>query len=158
MDGYVVRYEPGAWSEEDASPDIREEMERKVRISAGGFQAMVMLKGIFNVFRYPVLFFQYFSHRVLRWTLCPLSLVVLFVSSWLIALKGGGPFYIAAAVAQVVFYALAALGWILAKREKRPFVFYFPFYFAFMNFCVFAGLVRYISGGQQATWKKAKRT
>jgi cellulose synthase/poly-beta-1,6-N-acetylglucosamine synthase-like glycosyltransferase len=158
MSGYVVRYEPAAWSAEEASPDVRDEMERKVRISAGGFQAMAMLKGIFNVFRHPVLFFQYFSHRVLRWTLCPLSLISLFIASWAITLKGGGPFYGAAAMIQAVFYAFALAGWYLAKRKKRPLVFYFPFYFAFMNFCVFAGFLRYVSGSQHAAWKKAKRS
>lgn len=158
MDGYVVKYEPAAWSEEEASPDVHEEMERKIRISAGGFQAMWILRGIFNFFRYPVLFFQYFSHRVLRWTLCPLSLIMLFFASWVIMLEGGGAFYGAAAVGQAIFYTFALAGWRLATRKKRPLVFYFPFYFTFMNFCVFAGFLRYVSGSQQAVWKKAKRS
>jgi cellulose synthase/poly-beta-1,6-N-acetylglucosamine synthase-like glycosyltransferase len=158
MEGFVVRYEPAAWSQEEASPDIQEEMERKIRIAAGGFQAMAMLKGIFNVFRYPILCFQYLSHRVLRWTLCPLSLITLFISSWAIALQVGGLFYSVAAAAQAAFYALAVAGWYLAGQKKRPLVFYFPFYFTFMNLCVFAGFFRYVSGSQQATWKKAKRS
>ncbi len=39
-DGHVVRYEPGAVAVEKGSLSIKDEMERKVRISAGGFQAM----------------------------------------------------------------------------------------------------------------------
>jgi cellulose synthase/poly-beta-1,6-N-acetylglucosamine synthase-like glycosyltransferase len=156
MNGYVVRYEPTAWSEEVASPDIEEEMERKIRISAGGFQAMAMLTGLFNVFRYPILFFQYFSHRVLRWTICPLALAAAFVSAWLLAISGN-LFYGVMAAGQTVFYLLALAGWLLAKRGQRPLFFYFPFYFTFMNFCVFAGFFRWVSGKQQATWKKAKR-
>ena len=62
---------------EKGSLSIKDEMERKIRISAGGFQAMAYLKKLFNVFRYPILSFQYISHRVLRWTLCPIALVVL---------------------------------------------------------------------------------
>jgi hypothetical protein len=156
MNGYVVRYEPTAWSEEVASPDIEEEMERKIRISAGGFQAMAILTGLFNVFRYPILFFQYFSHRVLRWTICPLALAAAFVSAWLLAISGN-LFYGVMAAGQTVFYLLALAGWLLAKRGQRPLFFYFPFYFTFMNFCVFAGFFRWVSGKQQATWKKAKR-
>lgn len=156
MKGYVVRYEPRAWSEEVASPDIEEEMERKIRISAGGFQAMVLLRGLFNVFKYPVLFFQYFSHRVLRWTLCPLALAAAFGSAWVVA-ASGSPFYSFMAVGQTVFYLLAIAGWYFAKKKKYPLFFYFPFYFTFMNFCVFAGFFRWVSGTQQAAWKKAKR-
>jgi cellulose synthase/poly-beta-1,6-N-acetylglucosamine synthase-like glycosyltransferase len=77
MKGYVVRYEPKAFAMESASLSMRDEQKRKVRICAGAFQAMGILKDLFNVFKYPVLSFQFISHRILRWTLCPICLFTL---------------------------------------------------------------------------------
>jgi cellulose synthase/poly-beta-1,6-N-acetylglucosamine synthase-like glycosyltransferase len=50
MKGYLIRYEPKAFAMETSSLSIREEQKRKVRISAGAFQAMVLLKDLFNIF------------------------------------------------------------------------------------------------------------
>ncbi len=44
MKGYKVKYEPLAFSQEKASLTITDEMERKIRISAGAFRAMGLLK------------------------------------------------------------------------------------------------------------------
>ncbi|MBC8109979.1 MAG: glycosyltransferase family 2 protein, partial [Verrucomicrobia bacterium] len=64
--GYRVIYEPQASATETASADVKEELKRKVRIAAGGIQAIVRLKSLLNPFKYGVLSFEYISHRVLR--------------------------------------------------------------------------------------------
>ena len=66
-DGYRVAYEPKAIASETASANVEEETKRKVRISAGGIQSIIRLRGILGPLSHPKLFFQYFSHRVLRW-------------------------------------------------------------------------------------------
>ena len=83
-DGYLIAYEPEAYAMESASTSVAEEMKRKIRISAGAFQAMWRLRHLFNPIRYGKLSFQFISHRALRWTLAPLGLMVLFVlgPSW----------------------------------------------------------------------------
>jgi poly-beta-1,6-N-acetyl-D-glucosamine synthase len=154
--GFVVRYEPEAYSIEKASVSIKDEMERKTRIAAGGFQAIICLKKLFNIFRYPILSFQYISHRVLRWTLCPLALVVMFATSLGLALDGS-LFFIYLVIFQVVFYFSALAGWLLAGKDRHPGVFYLPYYFIFMHLCVFAGFGRFVAGHQAVEWKKAQR-
>ena len=82
--GYRFIYEPDAYAMETASASVEEEWKRKVRICAGGFQAMGKLKELLNPFTYGILSFQYISHRVLRWTLAPFFLPIVFLSSvWL---------------------------------------------------------------------------
>src|SRR5690606_38703883 len=49
--GYVVRYEPKAFSLEYASLSLNDEKERKTRIAAGAFQAMGILTPLLNVLR-----------------------------------------------------------------------------------------------------------
>ena len=111
LKGYVVRYEPKAYATESASVSIKDEQKRKVRICAGAFQAMGMLKELFNIFKYPVLSFQFISHRILRWTLCPLCLVLLLLSNIVLFNKGySHGFYGWFLHVQLLFYLLAMLG------------------------------------------------
>ncbi|HEY4966913.1 MAG TPA: glycosyltransferase family 2 protein [Puia sp.] len=157
MQGYVIRYEPNAFATEQGSATMRDEQKRKVRIAAGAFQAMIMLKGLFNVFRYPVLSFQFISHRILRWTLCPLCLLICFISNaWLVHTQPWG-FYLVFFLAQTVFYALACVGWILANQNLKIRAIYIPYYFLFMNLSVFIGFYRWIMKKQSSVWEKAAR-
>ena len=156
--GFVVKYEPGAFSLEKASLSVKDEMERKTRISAGGFQAIIYLKKLFNVFRFPTLSFQYISHRVLRWTLCPIALVVLFIASIIAWLSQGSLIFGFFTLLQAVFYLMAGVGWLIARKNRDPGLFYLPFYFVLMNFCVFAGFMRFVTGKQGVMWQKALRS
>lgn len=158
MEGYRIAYEPGAYAMESPSADIREEYKRKVRIAAGGFQSIVMLAPLLNIFRYGLLSFQYIGHRVLRWTLAPLSLVLAFVANVALVWQGAGSFYIMLLVLQTGFYAASLLGYALALQQKKVKLLYVPFYFSFMNLAVFHGFYRFITKTQSSVWAKAERT
>jgi poly-beta-1,6-N-acetyl-D-glucosamine synthase len=157
MQGYVIRYEPRAFAVETASASMREEQKRKIRIAAGAFQAMVILKGLFNLFRYPVLSFQFISHRVLRWTLCPLCLFICFAANAFLVYQGTTRIYEVVFLFQLVFYTLAWTGWLLASRNLKLKILYIPYYFLFMNLSVFLGFFRFIRKKQTAVWEKAAR-
>jgi biofilm PGA synthesis N-glycosyltransferase PgaC len=157
MEGYVIRYEPNAFATETASLSMREEQKRKIRIAAGAFQAMGILKGLFNVFKYPALSFQYISHRVLRWTLCPLCLVICFVSNAFLVYSNSVKYYLVIFLLQIVFYALGGIGWIFAGRDLKIKAIYIPYYFLFMNLSVFIGFYRFIRKKQTVIWEKASR-
>ena len=154
--GYRVVYEPEAYAVEGPSASVKEELKRKVRIAAGGIQAIVRLRALLNPFRYGILSFQYISHRVLRWTITPFALVGLFISNaWLF----GEPtiFYRLFFAGQLFFYGLAAIGWGLAAREIKLKAFFVPYYFCVMNYAVFAGIIRYLKGAQSVVWERAER-
>jgi len=156
MNGKVTRYAPDAYAMEKGSASVGEELKRKIRIAAGGIQAIVLLAPLLNIFRYGILSFQYISHRVLRWTLAPVGLLVVFLSSLYLGLNGSA-FYMGLFWAQVVFYVLALLGWFLQNRNIRLKLLFVPYYFSMMNYAVFMGFLRYIRGKQSAVWEKAKR-
>ncbi|OMP77340.1 glycosyltransferase family 2 protein [[Flexibacter] sp. ATCC 35208] len=155
--GYRIAYAPDAFAMETPSAGITEEHKRKIRISAGGFQSIVMLRALLNVFRYPLLSFQYISHRVLRWTLSPLSLPILLISAAVLTLQGAGGWCQLIFAAQVIFYLLAVAGFFLAKRDIKFKPCYIPFYFLFMNVAIYEGFFRYIRKQQSAVWEKARR-
>ena len=156
--GYVVRYEPNAFAAEAPSSSIKEEMKRKVRICAGAFQAMVLLKELFNVFKYPVVSFQFISHRILRWTICPIALVTLLLSNIILVITdSNNVFYQVVLALQGLFYLLAVTGWIYASRDIKVKALYIPFYFLFMNISVFMGFNRFIRNKQTVLWERAAR-
>ncbi|HET7001291.1 MAG TPA: glycosyltransferase family 2 protein, partial [Puia sp.] len=157
MDGYLVRYEPKAYASETASVSMQEEQKRKVRIAAGAFQAMIILKKLFNVYKYPLLSFQFISHRILRWTLCPVCLLICFFTNVILVAHGATGFYVILLLSQIVFYAIAVAGWLFARQNLKIKVFYIPYYFFFMNLSMFIGFFRFISGNQRVIWDKSSR-
>jgi biofilm PGA synthesis N-glycosyltransferase PgaC len=154
--GYRFIYEPEAFAIETASVSVEEEWKRKVRICAGGFQAMGLLKHLLNPFRYGILTFQYISHRVLRWTLAPLFLPIVLLTNISLAIQGSF-FYTLALACQIMFYFIAWLGYL--NRDKKISIkgFFVPYYFCVMNFAVYAGLLRYLKGNQSVVWEKSQR-
>jgi len=154
--GYRVQYAPDAYAVESSSASVAEELKRKIRIAAGGIQAVVRLAPLLNVFRYGALSFQYISHRVLRWTLAPAFLPVLLILNIYLAAQGS-LFYQIVLGAQIFFYACALAGYLLERRKLKVKVFFVPYYFCMMNYSMYAGFVRYMRGGQSVLWEKAER-
>lgn len=152
---FRVVYEPDAYAMETSSASVKEEQKRKVRIAAGGIQSIVKLYGLLNVFKYGVVTFQYVSHRVLRWTLTPLLLPVVFVLNYL--LLNLHPVYLVLFIGQVLFYSISLLGYLLQGKKIKFKMLFIPYYFTFMNWSVYRGFLRYIGGKQSAVWEKAKR-
>jgi poly-beta-1,6-N-acetyl-D-glucosamine synthase len=158
LKGYSIRYEPAAYAMELPSFSLEEERKRKVRIAAGGFQAMRMLSPLFAFWRHPALSFLYISHRVLRWTLSPLCLILAFAANGVLALSAdGSPGIVLLFLAQVLFYALAFAGALGHRRQKLSGLLKLPYYFVFMNLSVLQGFFRYVNGKQSGAWEKARR-
>ena len=155
MKGWRIGYEPLAFATEEASADIREEWKRKVRIAAGGLQAVVRLAPLLNIFKYGKLSFQYISHRVLRWTAAPVLLPLVFVLNAILCRTGS--FYCPIFIAQLVFYTAAIAGWIFENRRIRLKICFVPYYFCLMNIAMYAGFLRLIAKKQSVLWEKARR-
>ncbi len=156
--GYRVAYEPDAYAVEGPSASMKEEQKRKVRISAGAFQSMIRMADLMNLFRYPKLGFLYLSHRVFRWTLCPLLLpLILVLNSWLV-MRGAGDIYVILLAGQAIFYGLAGLGALLAVRKIIFKPAHLAYYFLFINISLYLGFIRFLKGNQSVLWEKAKRS
>lgn len=161
QEGYTIQYDPEAYAIETASANVKEELKRKIRISAGGIQSVVRLRSLLNVFKYGTLSFQYISHRVLRWTLAPLALLLLIAAGLILALNEGITgfgIYSVLFWLQILFYLSALLGWYLENRSIRVKLLFVPYYFFIMNLSVFLGFKRYLKGSQSVNWERAKRS
>lgn len=161
MSGYTIQYNPNAYAIETASANVKEELKRKIRISAGGIQSVVRLKELLNIFKYGTLSFQYISHRVLRWTLTPMLLLLLIPTNFVLALEVGlfsTSIYSLLLFGQILFYSAALVGWFLEARQIRLKILFIPYYFFIMNLSVFLGFARYIKGKQSVNWERAQRS
>ncbi|MFK5856526.1 MAG: glycosyltransferase family 2 protein [Bacteroidota bacterium] len=161
MKGYTIQYDPDAYAIESSSADVKEELKRKIRIAAGGIQSIVRLSPLLNPFKYGVLSFQYISHRVLRWTLAPAALPLIFIANLILAVHYGfdnySNIYTLLFYAQVLFYGSSLLGWYFENRKIKVKLLFIPYYFFVMNYAVFLGFRRYLSGQQSVNWERAKR-
>ncbi|MEO8109707.1 MAG: glycosyltransferase family 2 protein [Ginsengibacter sp.] len=155
--GYRVMYEPAAYAMETPSMTIKEEQKRKIRISAGGFQSIYLLKDLLNIFKYGKLSFQYISHRVLRWAVCPVLLPIVFISNTILFFLAGSRIFDFLFITQIIFYVTAFTGWVFAQKNVKIKAFYVPYYFLFMNIALYAGFLRYIKKQQTVLWDKAQR-
>jgi len=149
--GWRVVYEPGAITWEEASPSLEGEWRRRVRIAAGGFQAIGRLEEMLNPLR-GLAAIQYLSHKVLRW-LAPFFMIAAFAANFgLLSL----PFYRWTMMAQAMFYALALLGYGLQRAGVRWWPAQVSFYFCFANAASLVGFVRYVRKTQPVTWAKSR--
>lgn len=152
-----LAYVADAISSENASLSLNDEWKRKVRIAAGGIQSLFLLRAALNPFRYPLLAFQFFSHRVMRWIACAPAFVFLLLINMLLVNRQTGELYTWLLMLQLLFYLLAFAGWVMVKQKRSFFLFNIPFYVVFMHAAMLAGMLRYASGKQTVLWEKAKR-
>jgi cellulose synthase/poly-beta-1,6-N-acetylglucosamine synthase-like glycosyltransferase len=159
--GYRIAYAPEAYAAESASASVKEELKRKTRIAAGGLQTLFRMPEMFNPVRYGWLSFQYLSHKVLRWTIAPFALFLIFFINFLILLKdnswSSNNFYTLFFYFQSFMYLVAFIGWIFENRELRLKLFFAPYYFTAMNYASIKGIIRYLRGQQSVVWEKSKR-
>jgi len=160
QDGYTIQYDSEAYAIESASANVKEELKRKIRISAGGIQSVVRLRSLLNIFKYRTLSFQYISHRVLRWTLTPLSLLLLIPLSFVLAFNEGVldfNIYSILFWLQILFYVAALTGWFLENKSIKIKLLFVPYYFFIMNLSVVLGFFRYMKKSQSVNWEQSKR-
>ncbi len=155
--GYKVVYEPDAYALEGPSASVKEELKRKIRIAAGGVQAINRLRPLLNPLKHGLLSFQYISHRVLRWTVTPVMLPLLFALNIYLVLASYLPIYSTLLICQIAFYMLAFVGYLLETQQIKLKAFFIPYYFCMMNYAVYRGFIRIWKGSQSVLWEKAKR-
>lgn len=156
-DGHRIAYTSEAYAIEYGSANMKEESKRKRRIAAGGIQSVWWLRKLMNPLRYPIVAFQFVSHRVLRWTITPFCMAALLLLNALIVWLGAGTLYQAILILQLLFYITALVGWNQARQGKKSKLFNIPYYFVFMNLQVFRGITYLRTHRHSGTWEKAKR-
>lgn len=154
--GYKIAYCKEAYAMELPSADIGEERKRKVRLAGCALQNVCRLRDLMNPFKYGITAFQYVSHRVFRWIVSPVCLILMLLFNFFAVLAGAPLFYHIVLLLQLLFYLAAFAGMILDRKEKAG-ILRVPYYFLFANFTMFAGIGYLARNKGNGAWEKAKR-
>ncbi len=153
IQGSRVVYDPEAVAIEGGTESAGEEFRRKIRIVAGGIQALKFGQGVPGI-QQPLLVFCYMFHKLFRW-LVPVFLLVAFVSSGL--LFSEGYIYQFAFICQLLCY-LMALGYAKGIFEFNSKTWLrVPYYFCLVNGAALVGIWKGTVGAQAVTWQRTSR-
>lgn len=148
--GYQVRFEPDARGAEPPCASSRAEMTRKIRIGAGGWQALSLTRALLHP-RYGLCAFAFWGHKVLRWMVPGFYLAAL-VTNVALSVQGFYAVWMACQIAG----GLIALRAYHAPPDKplprwtRP-----VSYFYLMNYALLCGFFRFVFRTQRVTWDRA---
>ena len=148
--GYRVVYEPAARAHDRAPDGSGTERARKIRTIAGNFQLFARETWLLDPSRNR-LWLQTVSHKGLR-LLGPLLLAALLVSSAALAAR---PFFVAALLAQILFYAAGLAGTGLRDAGRRLSFLAFPAIVCLLTWATVVAFARFLSGRQRVTWDRA---
>lgn len=151
--GYRVVYEPDAYALEEPTKNIKSEFKRKIRIIAGGFQAIFLFKDLFNIAYYKTLSFQYISHRLLRWAITPFLFPIIYILNIFLI---NNFIFLIIFILQNLFYLSAFIGYLLEKINIKIRIFHITYYFLIINIAAYIGLYRYLTNKQKLTWEKVR--
>jgi len=90
------------------------------------------------------------SHKMLRWTL-GFQLIGLAVSNLFLV---QAPFYRIVLLAQLAFYAWAALGFIFRHSLRSVRFALIGYFLLAMNLAFLVGFIRFLVGRQEVTWQR----
>ncbi len=147
--GKRILFEKDARAYEYVSDNIVDEFWRKVRIGSGCVQTFTKRPFIRNQCN-PFIHFAYYSHKVIRW-IVPFLLILLY---FMILILSSDPVYFVAFHVCNFFLFVAALGVLLDIRIK---ILSHISYFTLFNFALLYGYVRYVIGKGSVIWRRAER-
>jgi cellulose synthase/poly-beta-1,6-N-acetylglucosamine synthase-like glycosyltransferase len=140
----------------DSPAEGGDELRRKVRVMNGGLRAALSL-GRLAVPLYGGLYgLEVTTHKIAR-RLVPLFLLGFLGSS--ASLAAGEPLWWIVLGPQIVFYALAGLGWVGHGRPwGRRKLFWIPYYFCLGNVAAALAILSLLRGVRYETWTPSRRT
>ncbi|MBC7912365.1 MAG: glycosyltransferase family 2 protein [Pyrinomonadaceae bacterium] len=149
--GLRAVYEPDAVCTEETNRRADKEMRMRVRVITQTFTDLWRHRAMMNPLRSGFYAVQLFSHKVLRYFVPFFLLAMLLASA---ALAPRSVFYAATLAAQLLFYALAAVGWLLERAVgKRVRLLALPQYFVLANVASIIACYKFLRGERYARWE-----
>lgn len=149
--GYRVVFEDRALAYEETTESTAEEFAMRVRVITRGMRGLLSVPELLKPWKYPWIAFQLFSHKILRWTV-PLLLLLLLAGN--LALMSQ-PYFRALLVLQFGFYALALLQ-VLVPIHRRWKPLGIPLYFCTLNAAAMLGAIDLLRGKKHVIWQPVR--
>jgi len=132
--------------------DEKREFERKVRTVLRGITVFFRHAEFLNPFRYGLFAYQYFCHKLLRWSV-PIFLIVAFGSNLLLVTSG--LLYVFFMLCQITFYGVAWYSW--RKEGVSSQLLKIPMYFVMANYAILVAWWKFFAGQRVVLWTPSER-
>ncbi|TWT89745.1 Beta-monoglucosyldiacylglycerol synthase [Pseudobythopirellula maris] len=151
--GKVAVTEPNLLCIYKGIDDPKREYQRKVRTVLRGMSCLGRYAGLLNPFRWGLISFQLWSHKVARWA-TPWAMVTLLIASLLLVRDSG--FFRVLLFLQLVFYGVSLLGLLTPAMRRLGPVRVISF-FTLANVAILQAGVLYSLGRRVGVWEPTKR-
>jgi cellulose synthase/poly-beta-1,6-N-acetylglucosamine synthase-like glycosyltransferase len=149
--GYRVVLEDRALAHEETTESTAEEFAMRVRVVTRGMRGLLSVPQLLKPWKYPWIAFQLFSHKVLRW-MVPLLLLLLLISSAVLMKQ---PIFRILLALQLSFYGLALLQLLVPMhRWWKPLG--VPLYFCTLNAAAALGMIELLRGKKYVVWQPVR--
>jgi cellulose synthase/poly-beta-1,6-N-acetylglucosamine synthase-like glycosyltransferase len=129
------------------------EYRRKIRTVVRGMTAITRHPQVLNPLRMGLFAFQIWSHKIMRWGV---PWFMLFFAILTLVLADEGFVYQVALWLQVIFYGVAAIGWLFGNLRKNTAV-RIIFFFVQTNLALAYALMSFLAGKRMTVWTPSQR-
>ena len=129
------------------------EYRRKIRTVLRGMTAISRHPEVLNPAQMGLFAFQVWSHKIMRWGV---PWFLLLFATLTLALAGEGLVYQVALLLQVIFYGMAAIGWLSASLRKNTVV-RIIFFFVQTNLALAYAFLSFLAGKRMTVWTPSQR-
>jgi cellulose synthase/poly-beta-1,6-N-acetylglucosamine synthase-like glycosyltransferase len=143
-------YEPEAVCYERTNRRSDEEWRMRVRVISQTFTDLWRNRDMLNPFRSGLFAIELISHKLLRYAV-PVVLAIAILTSAMLA--HSFDLYSAVLIAQLGFYGLALLGWLLEMKGHRLRLLAMPLYFVLANLASVVAFYKFLRGESFARWE-----
>ncbi len=143
-------YESAAICTEETNRQTGKELKMRVRVISQTFTDLWRNRRMLNPFRSGFFAVELISHKLLRYA-APLFLILIFFSTTTLAVSS--KIFALAFAVQIIFYAMAFVGWLFEQGDKSIGIFAIPLYFVLTNLASLVGFYKFLSGERYARWE-----
>jgi cellulose synthase/poly-beta-1,6-N-acetylglucosamine synthase-like glycosyltransferase len=148
--GLRAVYEPDAVCMEETNQEAEKELQTRVRIITQTFADLWRNRAMMNPFKSGFYAVQLISHKVMRYFV-PLLLIVMLLA--LMVLAPHSVFYSVLLVVQLGCYSAALLAWVLERAGLHSRVLAIPQYFVLANVASLIACYKFARGERYARWE-----
>jgi biofilm PGA synthesis N-glycosyltransferase PgaC len=164
--GYNVVYVPEAESYEYVSKSAKDEIIRRKRINAGGFQAIFLSKKLLP-FNRPFEVWKIISHKYFR-AFVPFAFILAFISNLILVIfpvnypkfsffQLSNPYNWIFLGIQIIFYLVGIIGNMVKFPGMVGKILYLPTFLLNSNYAIIIGLLSYFSDHEAHLWERVNR-
>lgn len=148
--GLRAVYEPAAVCMEETNRQTAKELRMRVRVITQTYTDLWQHRAMMNPLKSGFYAVQLLSHKVLRY-LVPVFLFTLLISSAWLAPRS--IFFMTILIAQLCFYAAAALSWALERAGLSNRLLALPLYFVLANLASLVAFYQFLRGERYESWE-----